>query len=141
MSANAGAFEEFFRDYAATSLQPSAERIAQFYAAGFIAGSPRGSAVFHNDAAFLDWLKNLHQFNERRGMVSVVVVSVEELVSISPRHTLVRVEWGMRFQKTGDQLITFWIAYLMEEITGAWKILAYISEKDESEVMKEFGLG
>ena len=62
MSTNHAAFEEFFRDYAATSRDPSAERIAAFYAPSFIAGGPRGSAVFNNDAAFLDWLRNLHEF-------------------------------------------------------------------------------
>jgi hypothetical protein len=107
------AFEAFFRDYASTSRDPSAERIAAFYAPSFIAGGPQGSAVFNNDAAFLDWLRNLHQFNERSGLVSVAVVSVATPLSLSPRHALVSVEWGMRFRKTGDRLITFRIAYLM----------------------------
>ena len=133
-------FEKFFRDSAATSREPSAERIADFYAAGFIAGTPRGSAVFKNDAAFLDWLRNLHQFNENRGLVSVEVVSVAEPASLSPRHVLVSVEWGMRFRKTGDRLITFRIAYLMEAAGDSWKILTYISENDESEVIRELGL-
>ncbi|HTA44231.1 MAG TPA: hypothetical protein VK789_17400 [Bryobacteraceae bacterium] len=140
MSTNHAAFEEFFRDYAATSRDPSAERIAAFYAPSFIAGGPRGSAVFNNDAAFLDWLRNLHEFNERSGLVSVEVVSVAAPVRLSPRHALVSVEWGTRFRKTGDQLITFRIGYLMEGSGDAWKILAYISEEDQSEVMREFDL-
>ena len=53
---------------------------------------------------------------------------------------MVSVEWGTRFRKTGDQLITFRIGYLMEGGGDAWKIRAYISEEDQSEVMREFDL-
>jgi hypothetical protein len=140
MTGNDSALELFFRDYAVASVESPVEQIPPFYADNFIASGPRGSAVFKNDERFLEWLGQVHQFNQRIGMVSMEVVSVEERVSLSSRHILVSVEWGARFTKTGDRLITFRIAYLMEKAEDKWRILAYVSEKDQEDEMQESGL-
>lgn len=134
------ALEPFFRDYAVASVESPVEQIPAFYADSFIASGPRGSAVFKNDEKFIEWLGKIHEFNQRTGMVSMEVVSIEEPVSLSSRHILASVDWGARFRKTGDRLITFRIAYLLEKIGDRWKILAYVSEKDQEDEMRELGL-
>jgi hypothetical protein len=134
------AWETFFRNYGADALGAAPERIAAFYSESFIAAGPRGSAVFRNDEQFIDWLMQLHQFNESIGMTAMMVVSINDSKSLSGRHQLVTVEWGARFEKTGERLITFQISYLLERSGEAWKILAYISEKDQEEEMQALGL-
>jgi hypothetical protein len=131
---------DLFRDYAAASRGHEPERVAGFYAESFIAAGPRGSAVFKNDDQFHEWLRQVEQFNQSTGMTSMTVVSVQEPLSLSEKHVLVTVDWGARFVKTGDRLITFQIAYLLERSSAGWKILAYVSQKDQEEEMRGLGL-
>ncbi|HEX3245604.1 MAG TPA: hypothetical protein VHX16_09365 [Chloroflexota bacterium] len=133
-------WETFFRDYGAAALEPAPERIAALYAESFIVAGPRGSAVYTNDGQFLDWLRQVHEFNESSGMTAMMVVSIKDSTSLSGLHQLVRVEWGTRFKKTGERLITFQISYLLERLSGGWKILAYVSEKDQEEEMRALGV-
>ena len=133
-------FTDLFRDYAAASLHAEPARLAAFYAASFIVAGPTGSAAFPNDERFLDWLRQLHAFNRRVGMTSLAPVSLGDPLLLSERHVLVRVQWGARFEKTGDQPVTFWIAYLLERSPDGWKILAYVSEKDQDQEMQALGL-
>jgi hypothetical protein len=72
-------------------------------------------------------------------MRSLVVVSIYELV-LSPRHSLATVKWGTQFAKTGDRLIEFEIAYLVENNAGRWTILSYVSRSDQDDEMKKRGL-
>src|SRR5688572_4439157 len=87
------AWETFFRDYGAAALGAAPERIAALYAESFIAAGPRGSAVYRNDEQFINWLRQLHQFNESSGMTAMTVVSINDSKSLSGRHQLVTVEW------------------------------------------------
>lgn len=128
----------FFTDYAAASQSGDPERVAGFYAGGFVVAGPRGSGAFQNDAAFRAWLKQVLEFNRTSGMESLEVVSTEE-TPISREYTMVAVDWGARFQKTGDQRITFRISYIVERI-GSPKILGYVSHEDQEEAMKAKGL-
>jgi hypothetical protein len=132
--------EFFFRAYGAAAFGPTPELVASFYAESFIAAGPRGSAVFKNDEQFIAWLGEMRQFNERSGMTAMTVVSVNERRLLSERHQLVTVEWGARFEKTGNRLNTFRISYLLERSNDSWKILAYISEKDQEQEMRALGL-
>jgi hypothetical protein len=126
----------FFRSYATASLGSDPARVATFYAAQFIVGGPGGSAVFTNDEKFLDWLRHVHQFNERTGMTSMEVLSVGAAEPLSNRHLLATVEWGATFTKTGERVIAFRISYLLEQHDQTWQILAYLSEKDQEEEMR-----
>lgn len=137
MAGTDAALERFFREYAAASVNSPAARVPGFYAESFIAAGPKGSAIFRNDESFVQWLGEMHEFNRRTGMVSMEAVSVEAPVLLSSRHLLVRVEWGARFTKTGDRLIAFGIAYLLENLDGKLRILAFVSEKDQEEEMRE----
>jgi len=140
MTQNDQVWETFFDSYGAASLDAKPERIASFFGESFIAGGPRGSAVFRSDERFLDWLTQLHQFNLNIGMTAMTPVSIKDSRSLSSRHELVTVEWGARFEKTGERTITFQIAYLLEAAGEDWNIIAYISEKDQEEEMRALGL-
>jgi len=129
----------FFDRYAELSLGTTPERLAPLYAPTFIVAGPEGSQAFANDGTFLDWLRQVRDFNQQHGMRSLEVRDIRE-VSLSPAHTLATVTWGARFQKTGDRLVEFAIAYLLERANDDWKILAYVSERDQTEEMQRLGL-
>jgi hypothetical protein len=95
--------------------------------------------AFANDAQFVSWLKEVHDFNEAHGMRSLRLVAVQELL-LSPIHTLATVRWGAQFEKTGDRLIEFEISYFLEGTSLDYRILAYVSQRDQSEEMKRLGL-
>ena len=140
MTQTHAAWETFFRNYGAAALEGAPERIASFYAESFIAGGPNGSAVFRNDEQLIEWLMQLQQFNASTGMTAMTLVSINDSKPLSSRHQLVAVEWGANFEKTGERLITFEISYILERSGEDWKIIAYISKKDQEEEMKAMGL-
>jgi hypothetical protein len=131
-------YRAFFDDYARRS-QTDPRRLAELYAPGFIAGGPKGSAIFTNDDSFRDWLHNLSAFNQQRGLQSMQVTSVETR-DLSRTHAVATVTWEAHFSKTGDQAVRFDITYLMEDLGPGPHIRAYISHTDEEEEMKRLGL-
>ena len=114
-------------------------RTSAFYAPQFLVAAPNGSAVYSNDATFLDWLRSYYEFNVQVGLSSMEAVSVEER-ELSAKHALATVHWGAKFEKTGDELITFEITYLLENTEDGWKILGYVSHADQMEEMQRLGL-
>jgi hypothetical protein len=131
--------ERLFREYAEAALGTAAERTAAFYAPGFIAAGPTGSAVFANDERFLDWIGGVYDFNRQTSMEAMEVIAVSERL-LSERHTIATVTWGARFRKTGSTLARFEITYLLERAAEGWKILAYVSHTDQEEEMRRLGL-
>jgi hypothetical protein len=131
--------DRFFSLYAELSLTGPPERLAHLYAPTFIVGGPEGSRAFTNDAGFIDWLRQVAQFNRRHGMNTLTALSIRDLV-LSPLHTLATVKWGARFEKTGDRVIEFEISYLLEQAGDEWRILSYVSRSDQNAEMAREGL-
>jgi hypothetical protein len=50
------------------------------------------------------------------------------------------VRWRARFEKTGPRAIEFDIAYLLERAGESWRVLGYISARDQQEAMQAQGL-
>jgi hypothetical protein len=133
------ALEHFFSRYAELAMSGQPEALASLYAATFIVGGPEGSQAFANDARFIEWLRQVSDFNRRHGMRALTVVSIRE-VTLSPLHTLATVTWGAQFQKTGERVIEFEISYLLERTENEWRILSYISRSDQNAEMTKEGL-
>ena len=131
--------EQFFTRYAALSTGDDDRAMAEMYAPSFFVAGPKGSMVFPNDARFLEWLGQVRAFNRQHGMRSVSPAVVRETV-LSPLHVLAQVRWSARFEKTGDRAIEFEIAYLIERAGDAWRVLGYVSERDQEEEMRALGL-
>ena len=49
---------------------------------------------------------------------------------------LAQVRWSARFEKTGDRAIEFEIAYLIELAEESWRVLGYVSARDQEEEMR-----
>lgn len=92
------------------------------YAATFIAVGPEGSHVCTNDARFIEWLRQVADFNRQHGTRTLTAVSIRD-VTLSPIHTLATVTWGAQFQKAGERVIEFEISYLLEQAGNEWRIL------------------
>jgi hypothetical protein len=131
--------DRFFSRYAELSLSAQPEALAGMYAPTFIVGGPQGSQAFPNDARFIEWLRQVGDFNRQHGMRGLDVVRIHDQ-SLSPIHSLATVTWGARFEKTGDRAIEFEIAYLLEKTMEEWRILAYISRSDQDTEMAKEGL-
>jgi hypothetical protein len=131
--------DRFFSRYAELSMGPQPEALAGLYAATFIVGGPEGSHAFTNDARFIEWLRQVADFNRQHGMSALRAVAIRD-VTLSPLHTLAVVTWGARFEKSGDRVIKFEISYLLEKAEDEWRILSYISRSDQNAEMAKEGL-
>lgn len=131
--------DQFFTRYAELSMGDDHQAMAALYAPSFFVAGPKGSMVFANDTRFLDWLAQVRVFNRQHGMRAVLPAAVQETV-LSPLHILAKVRWSARFEKTGDRAVEFEIAYLIERAAESWRILGYVSERDQEEEMRTLGL-
>ena len=131
--------EQFFMRYATLSMGDDHRAMAELYAPSFFVAGPKGSAVFANDTRFLDWLAQVRAFNRQHGMHAVSPAAVRETV-LSPLHVLAHVRWSARFEKTGDRAVEFEIAYLIERAGESWRVLGYVSERDQEDEMRALGL-
>ena len=131
--------DRFFGRYGELSTGPQPEALAPLYAATFIVGGPEGSHAFTNDDRFIEWLRQVAEFNRKHGMRALHVMSIRD-VTLSPLHTLATVTWGAQFERTGDRLIEFEISYLLERAEDEWRILSYISRADQNAEMAKAGL-
>jgi hypothetical protein len=130
---------EFFQRYATVSLGSEPEKLAEFYDQSFLVAGPKGGAAFRNDAAFLDWLRQVHDYNVKTGMASMAAEDVDP-VRVSADYSLVAVRWAARFQKSGNSPVRFTISYLLRETESGYKIVAYVSHEDQEEAMRAHGL-
>jgi hypothetical protein len=131
--------EQFFTRYAALSMGDDDQAMAAVYAPSFFVAGPKGSMMFANDARFLAWLAHVGAFNRQHGMRALSPAAVQETV-LSPLHVLAQVRWSARFEKTGDRAIEFDIAYLLERAGESWRVLGYVSARDQGEEMRALGL-
>jgi hypothetical protein len=129
----------FFERYAEVSTGSRPEDLAPLYAPTFIVGGPKGSQAFANDEAFLGWLRQAADGNRTAGLRSMRPLEVRDQ-RLSAIHTLATVRWGAQFARTGDRVIAFSIAYLLERQDETWRILAYLSEEDQEAAMTREGL-
>lgn len=61
-------------------------------------------------------------------------------VIISKEYSMVKVQWGVTFKKTGDKMIEFDVSYLVQKIGSEPKIILFIAHQDEQKAMQELGL-
>ncbi len=131
--------QQFFTHYAALSTGDDDRALAALYAANFFVAGPQGSMTFANDAQFIDWLAQVRSFNRQHGMRAVSPAAVRE-TPLSPLHVLAQVRWRATFEQTGDRAVEFDVAYLMELAGESWRVLGYVSERNQQDEMRALGL-
>ncbi|HYF70494.1 MAG TPA: hypothetical protein VD884_20295 [Ohtaekwangia sp.] len=131
--------KEFFKDYASASLTGKANQVAAFYAQQFMATTKDNSATFENDQKFIAWLNSVFEFNKKFGLQKMEVKHVDSL-SIGEYFYKVTVTWETVFAKRPDEKMNFNIHYILNRVDGNFKIVLYISEEDQEELMKSKGI-
>jgi len=73
------------------------------------------------------------------GQKSAKILTLDEQ-PITEQYSMVKVHWGVTFQKTGDKLIEFDVSYLVQKTGKEPKIILFIAHQDEQKAMQELGL-
>ena len=79
------------------------------------------------------------EFYKTIGQTSARILSADE-TPISNEYSMVKVHWGVTFNKLGDKLVEFDVSYLVQKTGTEPKILMFIAHQDEEKAMKELGL-
>jgi len=131
--------QKFFEKYAEASSKGGPNDIAEFYGKHFVVVGLKESMAFANDEKFLDWLKNVQDFNIQSGLKKMLVRNVTS--NTVGKHAIqATVTWGVMFTKTKDEIIEFDIHYMLEIFNADMKIILYISDDDQEQLMKEKGI-
>lgn len=129
-------FKKFFEDYIQWDKEHKANKVASAYADNFIFADPNGIMPMENNAELVKKYADIEKHYKQVGRTSSQLVDINT-TQLDDQYFLVKVKFGMTFKKTGDELITFDITYLMRVFEGKSKIVLYISHEDEMEILKE----
>ncbi len=79
------------------------------------------------------------EFYRSVGQTSAKILSMDQ-TAISREYSMVKVDWGVTFAKTGNKLIEFDVKYFIQKTGLEPKIIMFIAHQDEEKAMKELGL-
>ena len=127
-------FEEYEKAFAALDIAMS----ARFFVDTFISAGPNGT-ITNSKTELLKSARQAADFYRSVGQKSAKILSLDEQ-PISEQFSLVKVHWGVTFEKTGEKLIEFDVSYLVQKIGPEPKIILFISHQDEQKAMQELGL-
>jgi len=130
--------EAFFSEYERAFSSFDFKRQAELFGDVFISAGPRG-AVAQNKPEFLKLAEQAVEFYKRIGQTSAKILSLEE-TPVSHEYSMVKVHWGVTFQKTGTRLIEFDVSYFIQMTDPEPKIIMFIAHQDEQKAMQEMGL-
>lgn len=131
------AVKHLFSHYEKAFNNLEVEKQAPFFAEHFISAGPQGS-IAQNREEFIKMAQQSAEFYRKVGQTSAKILSLTE-TEISAAYDLVKVHWGVTFEKTGEKLIEFDVSYIVQTIGGEPKIILFIAHQDEQEAMKELG--
>jgi hypothetical protein len=132
------AVEKLFAEYEKAFAALDLNRTAEFFADSFISAGPSGTITLSKT----EFLKEAHKaadFYRSIGQKSAKILSLAE-APISEQYSMVKVHWGVTFQKTGDRLIEFDVSYLVQNTGEEPKIILFIAHQDEQKAMRDLGL-
>lgn len=127
-------FRNFEKAYAALDV----ERYADYFADSFISAGPRG-AIANSRDEFMNLARQAASFYRRIGLSSAKMLPLEE-TAISGEYSLVYVQWGVTFRKTGDRLFEFDVSYIVQKTGTEPRIVMFITHQDEQEAMRTLGI-
>lgn len=132
------AVKKLFAEYEKAFNALDVEKQVPFFAEHFISAGPRGSIAVGRDE-FARMAGKAAQFYRSVGQTSGKILSMEE-TAISREYSMIKVHWGVTFEKTGNKLIEFDVTYFIQQTAPEPKIIMFIAHQDEEKAMKELGL-
>ena len=133
-----GSIKKLFAEYEKAFNALDVEKQVPFFAQHFISAGPKGSIALGRDE-FAKMATKAAEFYRSVGQTSAKILSMEE-TEISNEYSMVKVHWGVTFEKTGNKLIEFDVTYFIQETGPDPKIIIFIAHQDEERAMKELGL-
>jgi hypothetical protein len=130
---------QFFDKYIELSQGSDLNALAACYGEHFIAAGPKGLMAFSNDDKFMEWLKQVQQFNQQSGMQAMKVVKINTTPA-GEAYSTSTVTWSVEFPAKSDAPILFDITYSLFHQGDSYKIVLFISHEDQETVMKEKGV-
>jgi len=127
-------FTEYEKAFSALDMKKS----AGFFADSFISAGPNGT-ITNSKKELLESGQKAADFYRSVGQKSAKIFSLEES-PITDQYSLVKVHWGVTFEKTGGKPIEFDVSYLLQKTGAKPKIILFIAHEDEQKAMKELGL-
>jgi hypothetical protein len=131
--------KQFFEGYARASLQGDSTELAKYYAENFMVASEEEADAFVNDKKFIEWLDDVADANRKSGVQDLNVRSVLS-TALGRHHTSATITWGITFKKKPGKPIEFDIHYLLRHDGDTYKIILYISDDDQQELMEREGV-
>ena len=130
--------KRFFSEYEKAFNELDMRKSAEFFADSFISAGPNGT-ITTSKKDFLESGQKAVDFYRSVGQKSAKIFSLEES-PITDQYSLVKVIWGVTFEKTGGKPIEFDVSYLLQKTGAKPKIILFIAHQDEQKAMKELGL-
>ncbi len=132
------AVRKLFAEYEKAFNGLDVEKQVPLFAEHFISAGPRGSIALGRDE-FARMAGKAAQFYRSVGQTSAKILSMDE-IAISNEYSMVKVHWGVTFEKTGNRLMEFDVTYFIQETGSEPKIIMFIAHQNEEKAMKELGL-
>ncbi len=132
------AIKKLFAEYEKAFNALEVEKQVPFFAEHFISAGPRGSIALGREE-FARMASKAAEFYRSVGQTSARILLMDE-TAISGEYSMVKVHWGVTFEKTGDRLIEFDVTYFIQKISHEPKIIMFIAHQDEETAMQELGL-
>ena len=132
------AIKKLFAEYEKAFNALDIEKQVPFFAEHFISAGPRGSIAQGRDE-FTKMAGEAAKFYRSVGQTSAKIVSMKE-TAISSEYSMVKVHWGVTFEKTGNKLIEFDVTYFIQKTGPEPKIIMFVAHQDEERALKELGL-
>ncbi len=132
------AVRKLFAEYEKAFNALDVEKQVPLFAEHFISAGPRGSIAQGRDE-FARMASKAADFYRSIGQTSAKILSMEE-TAISREYSMVKVHWGVTFEKTGNKLIEFDVTYFIQRTGPEPKIIMFVAHQDEESAMKELGL-
>ncbi len=132
------AVKKLFQDYARAFDTLEVEKQANYFADTFISAGPKGTIAQNRDE-FMKLSGKARDFYRSVGQTGAEILSMKE-TPISKEYSMVRVHWGVTFEKTGDKPVEFDVSYFVQKTGDSPKIIMFIAHEDENEAMKKLGL-
>jgi ketosteroid isomerase-like protein len=136
--ASSESVKQLFAQYEKAFSALDFKKIGEFFADTFVSAGPNG-VIANSKAEYLKLSQKASEFYRSVGQQSAKILSLSES-EISNEYSMVKVHWGVTFQKTGNRLIEFDVSYLIQKTVDPPKIILFIAHQDEAKAMKELGL-
>ncbi len=132
------AVKKLFEEYEKAFNTLDVEKQVPLFSEHFISAGPRGSIAQGRDE-FARMASKAAEFYRSIGQTSAKILSMDE-TAISNEYSMVKVHWGVTFEKTGNRLMEFDVTYFIKKTGSEPRIIMFIAHQDEESAMKELGL-